>query len=143
MQNFLTNMLPTIFGTGFLIIFYIIQIGKSIKTKTAKGISWIGWTCLNLALLSMFTASVAVFHYFHTYGMLITESANLVLALIELFLILKYRKYDEIREQMKQQSAPNKQSIGFNVATGNIKASDITTDGLVAEPVTVQPLTKD
>lgn len=119
MQNFLTNVLPTVFGTGFLIIFYVIQIGKSIKTKTAKGISWIGWSCLNLALLSMFTASVGVLHYFHTYGMFVTESANLVLALVELFLILKYRKYDEVREQMKNQPVPIKQSIGFNVANGN------------------------
>lgn len=119
MQYFLTNLLPTIFGTGFLIVFYVIQIAKSIKVKSAKGISWIGWTMLNLALLSMFTASIAVFYYFHTYGMLITESANLVLALVELFLILKYRKYDDIREQMKRQSMQIKQSIGFNVANGN------------------------
>jgi uncharacterized protein with PQ loop repeat len=119
MQNFLTNVLPTVFGTGFLIIFYIIQIAKSVKTKTAKGISWIGWTMLNLALLSMFTASVAVFHYFHTYGMLVTESANLVLALIELFLILKYRQYDKIRDEMNAQT-PVKQSIGFSInVSGN------------------------
>jgi uncharacterized protein with PQ loop repeat len=118
MQNFLTNVLPTVFGTGFLIIFYIIQIGKSIRTKTAKGISWIGWTCLNLALLSMFTASLGVFHYFHTYGMLITESANLVLALIELFLILKYRKND-----MKPVEPPKRVGlgpIGFQVANAKV-----------------------
>ena len=129
MQNFLTNILPTVFGTGFLIIFYIIQIGKSIRTKTAKGISWIGWTCLNLALLSMFTASLGVFHYFHTYGMLITESANLVLALVELFLILKYRQYDKIRDELKSQK-PTKQTIGFSIEpSGNATISGNITSG--------------
>jgi uncharacterized protein with PQ loop repeat len=119
MQNFLTNVLPTVFGTGFLIIFYIIQIAKSVKVKSAKGISWIGWAMLNLALASMFTASIAVFHYFHTYGMLITESANLVLALVELFLILKYRKND--KKVVQPQKPVGLGPIGFTVATGNVK----------------------
>lgn len=121
MQNFLTNMLPTIFGTGFLIIFYIIQIAKSVKVKSAKGISWIGWGMLNLALASMFTASIAVFHYFHTYGMLITESANLVLALVELVLILKYRKNDKKAELLANQKPVAKKEIGFQMANAKLE----------------------
>lgn len=137
MQNFLTNVLPTVFGTGFLIIFYIIQIAKSVKVKSAKGISWVGWTMLNLALLSMFTASVGVFYYFHTYGMLITESANLVLALIELFLILKYRKND--KEVVK--AKPLTSTSGFNVVIADyVPTNSITTGHISANAVKIEPL---
>lgn len=101
MENFLTNILSSVFGTGFLIIFYIIQIGKSLKVKSAKGISWIGWAMLNLALLCMFVSSVAVFVKYGTYGYMVTETANVLLALIELFLILKYRKKDKLEEVLE------------------------------------------
>lgn len=91
MTNFLLNVLPT-FGTVFLIIFYIIQIGKTLKTKSTKGISMLGWSMLNVALLCMFVASLTAFVKFGTPGMFIEESANVILALIELGLIIKYRK---------------------------------------------------
>jgi uncharacterized protein with PQ loop repeat len=93
MENFFLNYV-TIFGTAFLIIFYIIQIGKTIKSKTAKGISWMGWSCLNLALICMFANALTIYLKFGTWGYLLTETANVVLALIELTLILKYRKKD-------------------------------------------------
>jgi hypothetical protein len=40
----------------------------------------------------MFTNALTIFIIFGTYGYLITEAVNVGLALIELFLILKYRK---------------------------------------------------
>lgn len=114
MHYFLTNILSSVFGTGFLIVFYIIQIVKSVKVKSAKGISWIGWSMLNLALLCMFGTALSLYISYGTYGMLVTETANVVLALIELFLILKYRKYDEALEFLSKQKAPVKQPIGFS-----------------------------
>lgn len=92
MENFFLNIINSVFGTAFLIIFYIIQIGKTLKVKSSKDISWVGWTCLNLALACMFANSIAVYLKFGTWGYLVTESANVGLALIELILILKYRK---------------------------------------------------
>lgn len=92
MEYFFLNIINSVFGTAFLIIFYIIQIAKTLRTKSANDISWLGWSCLNLALLCMFINSVAVFIKFGTWGYLVTESANVGLALIELILILKYRK---------------------------------------------------
>jgi uncharacterized protein with PQ loop repeat len=124
MQDFLTNILSSVFGTGFLIIFYVIQIGKSLRVKSAKGISWIGWTMLNLALLCMFTSSVAVFIKFGTYGYMITETANVVLALVELFLILKYRKNDKRAELLAKQVPIVKKAIGFAIATGETKGQE-------------------
>lgn len=121
MENFLTNILSSVFGTGFLIIFYIIQIGKSLKVKSAKGISWIGWTMLNLALLCMFISSVAVFIKFGTYGYMITETANVGLALVELVLILKYRKNDKLLELLAKQAPVVKKSIGFQVANAKVE----------------------
>jgi uncharacterized protein with PQ loop repeat len=91
MKEFFLNYV-TIGGTAFLIIFYIIQIGKTIKVKSSEGISWMGWGCLNVALLCMFSNALAIFLTFGTWGYLVTESANVGLALVELFLILKYRK---------------------------------------------------
>jgi uncharacterized protein with PQ loop repeat len=91
MTNFFLNILP-MFGTAFLIIFYIIQIGKTVKVKSTKGVSMLGWSMLNLALLCMFTNALVIFIQFGTYGFLITETANVGLALVELALIIKYRK---------------------------------------------------
>lgn len=91
MQTALLNYLPLL-GTIFLIIFYIIQIGKTLAVKSTKGVSMLGWFTLNLALIIMFLNSLVVFIQFHTYGGLIEESANVILALIELALIIKYRK---------------------------------------------------
>ena len=121
MENFLTNILSSVFGTGFLIIFYIIQIGKSLKVKSAKGISWIGWTMLNLALLCMFISSVAVFVKFGTYGYMITETANVGLALVELVLILKYRKNDKLAELQSKQTPITKNEIGFQMANAKVE----------------------
>lgn len=100
MNNFLLNILP-MFGTAFLIVFYVIQIGKSVKVKSAKGISWQGWTCLNLALLCMFINALTIYIKFGTYGYLVTETANVGLALVELYLILKYKKMDKLRDEEK------------------------------------------
>lgn len=91
MEQFILNYGPLL-GTICLIIFYIIQIGKTIKAKSTKGISMSGWAMLNVALLFMFLNSLMVFIKFHTYGALVEETANIVLALIELGLIIKYRK---------------------------------------------------
>jgi uncharacterized protein with PQ loop repeat len=91
MYNTLLNVLP-MFGTAFLLVFYVIQIGKSIKTKMSEGVSILGWCTLNAALAFMFANALMIYIKFHTYGYLITETANLVLALIELYFILKYRK---------------------------------------------------
>ncbi|MER2007434.1 MAG: hypothetical protein ABS939_08270 [Psychrobacillus sp.] len=95
MEYFFLNIISSVFGTAFLIIFYIIQIAKTIRTKTAKGISWVGWSMLNLALACMFANSLAIYLKFGTYGYLVTESFNVGLALIELFLIIKYMKQDK------------------------------------------------
>lgn len=91
MYNTLLNVLP-MFGTAFLLVFYVIQISKTIKSKTVEGVSFWGWFMLNAALAFMFTNALMIFLKFHTYGYLVTESANLLLALIELAFILKYRK---------------------------------------------------
>lgn len=91
MTNFLLNILP-MFGTAALIIFYCFQITKTIKAKSVEGVSLLGWSMLNLALLCMFTNALVIFIKFGTYGFLITETANVGLALVELVLIIKYRK---------------------------------------------------
>lgn len=91
MTQFLLNILP-MFGTAFLIIFYIIQIGKTIKVKSVEGVSMLGWSMLNLALICMFVNALTIYIQFGTYGFLITETANVLLALIELGLIIKYKK---------------------------------------------------
>jgi uncharacterized protein with PQ loop repeat len=91
MYNTLLNVLP-MFSTAFLLIFYMIQIGKTVKTKNVEGVSFLGWFMLNAALAFMFVNALMIFIKFHTYGYLVTESANLLLALIELTFILIYRK---------------------------------------------------
>lgn len=91
MENFFLNYI-TIGGTAFLIIFYIISIGKTVKAKTSAGVSWPAWICLNIALLCMFSNALAIYLKFGTWGYLVTEAFNVGLALIELALILVYRK---------------------------------------------------
>lgn len=91
MTNFILNYGPLV-GTICLIIFYIIQIAKTVKIKSVEGVSMGGWAMLNVALLFMFLNSLMVFVKFHTYGALVEETANIVLALVELALIFKYRK---------------------------------------------------
>lgn len=91
MENFFLNQV-TVGGTIFLIIFYIIQIGKTIKAKSVEGISWPAWFCLNIALVCMFSNSLAIYLKFGTWGYLLTESANVGLAFIELILIIYYIK---------------------------------------------------
>jgi hypothetical protein len=80
------------FGTASLIIFYIIQISKTIKTKSVEGVSMLGWACLNLALLFMTINALTIYVLYGTYGFLVTELFNVGLAFIEFLLILKYRK---------------------------------------------------
>ena len=91
MENFLLNILPQ-FGTASLIIFYVMQISKTLKTKNVEGVDIKGWIFLNLALTFMTINAITIFVIYGTYGYLITEVVNVGLALFELVLILKYRK---------------------------------------------------
>lgn len=91
MESFLLNVLPQ-FGTAALIIFYVMQIRGTLKSKNVEGIDIKGWMFLNIALLFMTINAFTIFIIHGTYGYLITELVNVALASFQLILILKYRK---------------------------------------------------
>jgi uncharacterized protein with PQ loop repeat len=90
MMYFLLNILPQI-GTFLIGAMYIPQVLKTYKTKDVRSMSLLFWIMLVIALSTMTANAIVVFIVYHTYGLLITEAVNLVLALIVLIQVLLYR----------------------------------------------------
>lgn len=88
---FLLNLLPQI-GTFLIGAMYVPQIWKTHKTKDVTGMSVAFWIMLVIALTTMTANALVVFIALGTFGLLITESVNLVLAIVVLIQVLKYRK---------------------------------------------------
>lgn len=142
MLNFLLNLLPTIAGI-LLGICYVPQLVKTYKTKDVESMSTAFWVILNFALTFLVINAYVVFATSHVWGYAVTETFNEGLALVQLIMVLKYRKKAKV-EQPKP-VVPEKQTIGFNVAKGaiNISGGTITPEQVDAEPVKTQPLTKN
>lgn len=91
---FLLNLLPQI-GTVLIGAMYIPQIYKTAKTKDVSGMSVAFWIMLVIALATMTANALVVFITLGTFGLLITEAVNLILAIVVLIQVLKYRKKDK------------------------------------------------
>lgn len=76
-------------GSIFLLCSYIPQIKSLIITKNAQGVSQNFWLILTLGLalisLNMYLSGVELF-------ILLTQVINTILALMTLFLVIKYKK---------------------------------------------------
>jgi uncharacterized protein with PQ loop repeat len=88
---FLLNSLATVAGI-VLAFCYIPQIKQTLKTKDVTGISLNFWIILCVALFLLTVNAGAVFFMTGVWGYLVTELFNLGLALVMLFLVIKYRK---------------------------------------------------
>lgn len=97
--GFILNILPTIAGI-LLGICYIPQIRQTLKTKNVEGMNMKFWTLLNIAIIFLFINSVSIFIVFGTWGYMLTELFNLVLAFIMLVLVKKYKKKDKENENV-------------------------------------------
>lgn len=86
----LLNILPQI-GTFLIGAMYIPQIIKTNKTKDVSGMSIWFWLMLVMALSVMTANALVVFLVYGTYGLLVTESVNLVLAIVVMWQVLKYK----------------------------------------------------
>lgn len=86
----LLNILPQI-GTFLIGAMYIPQIMKTNKTKDVSGMSVWFWLTLVMALSVMTANALVVFLVYGTYGLLVTESVNLILAVVVLWQVLKYK----------------------------------------------------
>jgi len=94
---FWLNWLPVI-GTYFLTVCYVPQIKKLILTKVTDGMSLSFWIHLDIALLILTVNQLFVFLVYGTWGTLVTEAVNLVLAVVVTGLFIKYKKYNEANE---------------------------------------------
>lgn len=91
MTNFLLNILPSLAGV-VLGICYIPQIVYTFKTKNVESMSLGFWSILNVAIFMLLINSIVIFIEFGTWGYMLTELFNFILAFVMLVLVLKYKK---------------------------------------------------
>jgi uncharacterized protein with PQ loop repeat len=91
MENFVANLLPSLAGL-VLASCYLPQIRTTLKTKDVSGMDVKFWILLVIALSMLFANSIYVFVKYGDWGYMLTEAANVGLAVVMLTLVLKYRK---------------------------------------------------
>lgn len=82
----------SILATPVLVVSYLPQIVSLIKTKNAEGISMSFWFILDLSLLFLFVLSLDSFINTGETSLLIAQSANLLVAMINTILVVYYKK---------------------------------------------------
>lgn len=73
-------------------IAYLPQIWKTWRTKNVEGVSLWFWIIINAFLFCMWSNSLSSLIYDHRLGYFITETINWLFALIQLILVIVYRK---------------------------------------------------
>lgn len=91
MKEFLLNILPTVAGT-VLAFAYCPQILQTYKTKDVTNISLLFWVLISTALVMLLINAIVVFYYTGVWGYMLVEIFNAGLALVMLYLVLKYRR---------------------------------------------------
>lgn len=84
------NVLPVVASIAISVT-YIPQIIKTYKVKSVGDISIMFWVLLNVFLGSMFVISLVTFIDTGEWGMLLTQSSNWILALIQFGQIIYYK----------------------------------------------------
>lgn len=95
MENFVANFLPSLAGI-VLATCYLPQIKTTLRTKDVTGMDVKFWGLLVVALSMLFANSIYVFVKYGDWGYMLTEAANVGLAIVMLILVLKYRKNRDI-----------------------------------------------
>lgn len=91
MEYFVANLLPSLAGI-VLAITYLPQIRTTLKTKDVSGMDVRFWILLVISLSMLLVNSIYVFVAYGDWGYMLTEFANVSLAVVMLILVLKYRK---------------------------------------------------
>lgn len=90
MINTLLNVIPTV-ATFFLVVCYLPQLIRTLKTKDVSSISLSFFAMLNIALTLLLINSILLFTQNGNWGYVVTYIFNEGFALWMLILILKYR----------------------------------------------------
>ena len=96
MNEILANALPSVAGV-ILVIAYLPQLVQTIRTKDVSALNLNFWIMLSIAVGFLFVNSIYVFVNYGDWGYMLTEAANFGLSISMLFLVLKYRKKNDLK----------------------------------------------
>lgn len=91
LENIILNYLP-IAATVLIVLSYLPQLKVTYGTKNAEGQSVSFWVILSSALVINVVREAYLMYNQGTYGGLLTQGFNFVLALAILFGVLKYKE---------------------------------------------------